>query len=133
MRNGRSGARSGARAERAAEAHLCGAPGFRVLARNWRAPRDRRLEIDLVCLDGPALVFVEVKARAAAALVPGYESLDGRKRAALRRAAAAYLAACPSPPPTYRLDVVEVDLDGETVCGLRHYEAVPLFGRGRRR
>jgi putative endonuclease len=51
-----------------------------MVARNWRSPRDRRDELDLVCRDGDALVFVEVKARAATALVPGYHAMDERKK-----------------------------------------------------
>ena len=34
--------------------------GYRILARNWRYKRD---EIDLVCLDGAVLVFIEVRLR----------------------------------------------------------------------
>ena len=33
------------------------------MARNWRSPRDRRDEIDLVCRDGDVLVVCEVKTR----------------------------------------------------------------------
>ena len=40
--------------------------GFQVIARNWRHKRD---ELDIVCLDAGVLVFVEVRARAADALV----------------------------------------------------------------
>jgi len=52
---------SGARAE-ALAAQTLTARGWRVLARNWRNPADRREELDLVCADGEVLVFVEVKA-----------------------------------------------------------------------
>lgn len=44
--------------------------GYRILARNWRNPRDRRDELDLVALDRDVLVFVEVKTRAKEAKVP---------------------------------------------------------------
>src|SRR5688572_28741505 len=44
---------------------------FRMLVANWRSPKDRREELDLICEDGDVLVFVEVKARAAGALVSG--------------------------------------------------------------
>ncbi len=36
------------------------AKGFRILCRNWRF---RHKEIDIVAMDGPVLVFVEVKTR----------------------------------------------------------------------
>ncbi len=87
--------------------------GFVVVARNWRSPRDRRDELDLVCHDGAVLVFVEVKARSARALVPGVHTVDARKKRVLRRTAAAYLAGLREKPRTFRLDVVEVILPGK--------------------
>ena len=103
---------------------------FAVIARNWRSPRDRRDEIDLVCRDGDALVFVEVKTRAPGALVPGYYAVDERKRRVLLRAAKAYLARLREKPRTFRLDVVEVALPGGSAGAapeIRHFENVPLF------
>jgi putative endonuclease len=113
--------------ERAAEKFLR-ARGLRVVARNWRGPRDRRDELDLVCRDGEALVFVEVKTRAATALVPGYYAVDARKKRVLLRAATAYLRALRPSPATFRLDVVEVAThpDGREP-DVRHFENVPLF------
>lgn len=115
--------------------------GFRVVARNWRSPADRRCEIDLVARDGEVLVFVEVKTRAAGSLVGGYSAVDGRKRRALARSGEAYLLALPPArrPLTYRFDVVEVDDPGAShraaggIDGVRHYENVPVFpgSRGR--
>ena len=66
--------------ERLAEAYLRGNSGFTLVARNWRNPRDRRDEIDLVMKDGEVLVFVEVKTRSADALVPGFSAVDKRKK-----------------------------------------------------
>lgn len=91
---------TGARGEELAEAFLRRERGYRIVARNWRNPRDRREEIDLVCRDGDVLVFVEVKARAAAALVPGYFAVDRRKKAVLRRACSAFLRGLTVPPHT---------------------------------
>ncbi|PAW82325.1 MAG: endonuclease [Opitutia bacterium Tous-C8FEB] len=125
---------SGARAE-ALAAQTLTARGWRVLARNWRNPADRREELDLVCADGEVLVFVEVKARAAHALVPGYFAVDARKKKVLLRAARAYLRGLRRPPRTVRFDVVEVALGAEGTAGgpgdppLRHFENVPLFPR----
>jgi putative endonuclease len=104
--------------------------GYRVIARNWRNPSDRRDELDLVCRDGEVLVFVEVKTRSSIALVSGYYAIDRRKKKALRRAADAYLK-CLAPgqrPRTFRLDVVEVSTDGSAGgAEVRHFENVPLF------
>jgi putative endonuclease len=106
--------------------------GFVPVVRNWRSPRDRRAEIDLVCRDGEALVFVEVKARAAGARVPGYHAVTARKRRALRRACLTYLALLPRRPRTIRFDVVEVALPAATASAgakpeVRHFENIPLF------
>ena len=125
---------AGAGAE-ALAAETLTARGWRVLARNWRNPADRREELDLVCADGEVLVFVEVKARAATALVPGYFAVDARKKRVLLRAARAYLRGLRQPPRTVRFDVVEVALgvpapgDGQAGPPVLHFENVPLFPR----
>jgi len=124
---------SGRRGELIAEKFLLCERGFRVLERNWRNPRDRRGEIDLICSDAGILVFVEVKARAAGALVPGYFAVDRRKRLAVRRAAEAYLRGLPAPPLTFRFDIVEVAIGGgapaDAAPGILHFENVPLFSK----
>ena len=104
--------------------------GFQIVARNWRSTRDRRAEIDLVCRDGEALVFVEVKTRAARAMVSGYFAVTVRKKHAMRRACLAYLAGLPRRPRTFRFDIVEVALPGKGEMGkleIRHFENIPLF------
>ena len=100
------------------------------MVRNWRSPGDRRDEIDLVCLDGEVLVFVEVKARAVGALVAGYDAVDDRKKRALRRAVHAYLAQLDQPPRTFRFDVAEVTLSERLPAQVLHFENVPLFPKG---
>src|SRR5689334_23069762 len=98
---------AGERGERTAAAWLVRERGFEVIARNWSSPRDRRDEIDLVCRDAGVLVFVEVKARAAGALVSGFHAIDARKKRVLRRAVRAYLSHLREKPGTFRFDVVE--------------------------
>jgi putative endonuclease len=121
---------AGARGEQAAADFLQRRQGFRLVARNWRSPRDRRDEIDLVARDGEVLVFVEVKARGTDALVPGYHAVDERKKRALRRAVHAYLTALKDPPRTFRFDVVEVALSGHLPAQCLHFENIPLFPKG---
>lgn len=132
----------GARGERLAAEWLRREKGFSIIARNWRNPRDRREEIDLVCRDesggeGSVLVFVEVKTRAAGALVPGYYAVDARKKEVLRRAAMAYLNTLDarSRPTTWRCDVVEVALpaEGRGAPEILHFENVALSPRRSRR
>jgi putative endonuclease len=121
---------AGRRGEQLAASWLARERGFRIVARNWRSPRDRRDEIDLVARDGEALVFIEVKTRGAAALVPGYHAVDARKKRVLLRAAQAYLAGLREKPRTIRCDVVEVETPAKDAAGqpiVRHFENVELF------
>lgn len=129
---GRSATRHGrGRAgERHAEVFLRRERGFGVVARNWRSPRDRRDEIDLVCRDAETLVFVEVKTRAPNALVPGYYAVNRRKRRAVKRACMAYLRLLERKPATFRFDVVEVELAPDsTLVAVHHFENIPLFAK----
>jgi putative endonuclease len=115
--------------ERIAAAWLERERGFRTVARNWRRPADRRDEIDLVACDGGVLVFVEVKTRAAGALVPGYHAVDARKKRAIRRAAEAYLGGLAEKPATFRFDVVEVATSPGAPPEVLHFENVALFSK----
>jgi putative endonuclease len=74
-------------------------------------------------------VFVEVKARAAGALVPGYFAVDKGKKKVMRRAIDAYLSQLTTPPRTFRFDVVEIahtEIAAATPEVL-HFENIPLF------
>ena len=128
-------ANSGERGERLAPDFLQRERGFRIVARNWRSPRDRRDELDLVARDGDVLVFIEVKTRAAGGLVSGYHAVDDRKREVLRRAIKAYLAGLRSKPQTIRFDIVEIAWPAAAVPSgaahapeVRHFANVSLFG-----
>ncbi len=118
---------SGERGERLAADWLRREQGFRIVARNWRSRRDRREELDLVARDGEVLVFVEVKTRAADALVSGYHAVDKRKTAAVRRAAEAYLAGLRAKPVAVRFDIVEVMMPAAGAAEVRHFANLPLF------
>ena len=121
----RTKAAIGQAGEREAE-RILKAKGFRVLARNWRSGRD---EIDLVCGDDEALVFVETRVRSVDALVGGYASITKKKKQAVRRACRSYLSKTRPKPKTQRFDVVEVEhRDGEILVA-RHFENVPLFDK----
>ena len=112
---------SGARGEAAAAEFLQREQAFSIVARNLRE------EIDLVAREGEVLVFVEVKTRAAAALVSGFHSVNARKKGVLRRAATAYLRTLQHPPVTFRLDVVEVVFAPGGAADVRHFANVRLF------
>lgn len=96
--------------------------GWRILERNART---RTGEIDLVCLDGRTLVFVEVKAgRIGARLGPERPALavGPRKQRRLRLLAREWLGAgrAPSGLAGYRFDVVGVSFSGDRVADVDH-------------
>jgi putative endonuclease len=117
--------RLGRAAEELAARRLARA-GFTILARNARVHTDGVVgEIDLVALDGSALVFVEVKAgRAGSRAGPQRPALavDRRKQLRLRRLARAWLATAGAVPgvASLRFDVIGVQLDGTRVVAYEH-------------
>lgn len=88
--------------------------GYTLVTRRFKVSRG---EIDLICLDGETLVFVEVKARRA----PGYqpeESIGERKYAAMGRAALEFIERMEQQRER-RFDVIAIDNSG-----LRHHKDV---------
>ena len=81
--------------------------GLALLEANFRCKGG---EIDLVMRDGPALVFVEVRQRAARAHGGAAASITPAKIRRLVRAAEIYLLRFPRTPPC-RFDVVAIDGD----------------------
>ena len=100
--------------------------GFQVIARNWCYKRN---ELDIVCMDTGVLVFVEVRARAANALIGGYHSIDAHKKQVLQRGSKAYINQLQNPPKHVRFDVIEVSLSDDGEGDVRHYGNVPLFSK----
>ena len=112
---------TGSAGEKAAEQFLKREKGFKIRERNWRHGKD---ELDLIAEEDGILVFVEVKTRRAGGLVPGYYSVDDRKKRALKRAAMAYIKTLRHAPQTYRLDVVEVNYRPEEAWEILHFSNV---------
>lgn len=110
----------GERGETAALAEL-GRRGYRVLARNLRS---RLGEIDLVCRDGEAVVFCEVKARRPSLFGRAEEALTDAKRARLVRLAEAHMAREELRHLPFRVELVAVTLDAAGQP--RHVEVLPL-------
>lgn len=106
-----------------AEEYLTREKGFQVLRKNWRSGKG---EIDLICMDGPVLVFVEVRSRDHRALVSGYHTINRHKKKVLRSTCYAFLKQCRPRPRTYRFDVAEVHL-GTQDDPVRHFSNIPLF------
>jgi putative endonuclease len=94
--------------------------GLRVVERNARSALG---EIDLVCRDGDAWVFVEVKCRQARWGDAPAAAVSWIKRRRLIRLAQAYLRWRGGPTARCRFDVVAVTVDGERVLEVRHLPA----------
>jgi len=98
--------------------------GYELVARNHRT---RWGEIDLVVHNGDALVFVEVKTRRANGSGRGpWEALHERKRAQVRRMAAAFLSDVQDRPRSteLRFDAIGVVIDPRgRLVRLDHLEA----------
>lgn len=99
----------GCRGERIARRYL-EKQGLEILGQNVRLGR---YEIDLVAEEEGALVFVEVKSRTErpGSEETGFEKLDARKRAALRKACRLYCSRCSRDATHYRLDLVTVEFE----------------------
>ncbi len=92
--------------------------GLTVVERNVRLPHG---EIDLVCRDGRAWVFVEVKGRHAEWGDPAATAVTAQKRRRLMRLAQHYLKWRNLGEPPCRFDVVAVTLGADGgVDAIRH-------------
>ncbi len=80
--------------------------GYKVLFRNFRGRSGG--EIDVVCRDNDALVFVEVKTRGREDFGRPVEAVDREKRKRISRGALAWLRMLDNPDILFRFDVVEV-------------------------
>jgi putative endonuclease len=86
--------------------------GWRVVARNFQT---RLGEIDLIAVDGGALVFCEVKT-CRAGRKPPWDNLHARKRSQVRRMAGIWFARAGRGRPYFeqvRFDAIGVTVDGD--------------------
>jgi len=94
----------GQRAEQLAADHL-ERLGYEIFVRNWRRPQG---EIDLVVGKAGLCVFVEVRSRTGAERGHALETVDGRKRARVLRAARMFINEEQPQAAAFRFDVVAV-------------------------
>jgi putative endonuclease len=99
----------GQRGEAVAEAFLR-ERRYTIVARNYRC---RAGEIDLVALDGPVLVFVEVRSRRGVSAGTPLESVDGRKQTRVARVAQHFLCTRGWTDRDARFDVIGIRFDAE--------------------
>ena len=81
--------------------------GYRILHVNWR---HRRLEIDIIAMDGETLVFVEVKTRQTLLFGEPENAVDYKKQRSLIHAANAYVLKHGFDKDS-RFDIVSVIID----------------------
>ena len=99
----------GQAAEQRAAAYLEG-QGYRILHRNYTCPRG---EVDLICEDGPTLVFVEVRMRSKLRLGSPVETITGVKRQRIVLTARYYLVRHQVEDRECRFDIVSLVGDDE--------------------
>jgi putative endonuclease len=82
--------------------------GYKVLYRNFRAPRGG--EVDIVCRDKAeeTLVFVEVKTRTSTGFGTPAEAVRTEKQHLITRGALAWLRMLGNPDILFRFDIVEI-------------------------
>jgi len=104
--------------------------GMKILARNWRSPRNWHHEIDIVCLSPEgALVFVEVRTRWDGLLFQAHASINRHKKKVLKRGALEYLRGLGPRrhEMTWRFDIVIIERTPDGRYLPHHFEDVPLF------
>lgn len=109
--------RIGRQGEEIAAAYLADR-GYRILDRNWSCPTG---ELDMVAEDDAALIFVEVRTRRGNRFGTAEESVTPAKQIRLIELAQTYLQEVEPPHPTWRIDVVTVQL-GQGLPQVNHIE-----------
>lgn len=109
----------GERGEDAAAAYLERA-GMTVVERNWRCQHG---EIDIVALDGEAVVLVEVKTRRTTSKGTPEDSVTPAKQRRYKRLAEAYLQHAGTIEAQLRFDVISILVVGPDRALLRHHRS----------
>jgi putative endonuclease len=95
--------------------------GMLIVERNWRCPDG---EIDIVALDGDALVIAEVKTRRSLAYGHPFEAVGANKLARLHRLGSAWCLDHGLRLPLRRVDVIAVLDDGVGKPTVEHLREV---------
>ncbi len=96
--------------------------GYRIVERNFKA---RYGEIDIICLHGSTLVFVEVKTRIGRSFGLPEEAVTRRKLREVIQTAEFFVSTHTGLRESYRIDVIGIELDEtEQVVYFNHIENV---------
>ena len=98
--------------------------GYFICARTWR---QGRYEIDIVAEKMGILHLVEVKTRRAGSLLKPEETITPTKAAAMRKAAAAYLAQHPTHAEV-EFDLIAIDMFPDGTLEIRFIADIIEFG-----
>ncbi|MFC2058711.1 YraN family protein [Chloroflexota bacterium] len=82
--------------------------GYLILERNFRC---REGEIDIIARKDDCIVFAEVRTRRSPGFGTPEESVTLSKRERLAALSEAYLQTCDALPPSWRIDVVAIELE----------------------
>lgn len=88
--------------------------------------RTRFGELDLVCLQGDEVVFVEVKTRQSNAFGYPEESVTAEKAGKLARSGEAWLQAKHWEDRPWRIDVVAVEVQADGSAKVTHFPAIDM-------
>jgi len=94
--------------------------GYTIVERNWRCKAG---EIDIVALDGEALVLVEVKTRRTISKGTPEEAVSPTKQKRISRCASAYIQKAGLDSCEVRFDVIAIRPIAEDRALLRHHRA----------
>lgn len=111
--------RTGKHGENAAATFLQKA-GYTLVARNWREKKRGSTELDIICLDGDTLVFVEVKTRRSGSMQTPCEALTAAKKRNIARAAQQYVTQTDGWEHPCRFDLIAVQQQGSSY-EVEHY------------
>jgi len=99
--------------------------GITILERNWRCKAG---EADIIAMEGPELVFVEVKTRRNFNAGFPEESVTAAKRHKYETIAAYYLSQSEAPSARVRFDVISILITGDNRAFLKHHRDVFACG-----
>ena len=101
---------------------------YKLIKKNWRSCRDRRMELDIVCIDQKCLVFVEVRTRSSASFVTPWQSFSRSKRKSFKTASSLFLKENNMNYQNFRYDFVEIDIDSSNLSKfqVRHHENIAI-------
>ncbi len=95
---------------------LLSSKGYKIIERNFHS---RFGEIDIIALEGPTLVFVEVKARWSRKFGAPEEAVTRSKLWKIQKTGEYYSILHPELPKKLRIDVVAIEVEGGVVSSAK--------------